>query len=295
MCYIDPVRNVLPWLLPLFAAPAPASAQIFCKGCPVNPCNQQAVMASFVQPVVFFAAHPDDETIGMAAAILTAVKQGRPVFIEMLTKGETSNVINILPNNSTDPWHPGAHIYSLTVAAFGNARVAELMDSACRMGVTGVRVSNNPSGALTAAQVTPRIQYWQNNSIMPLFKGVAGSNYLDPGTPGGTAHPDHVAVWDALVQTGISTVRGYLIYNYTTHVNHYSYVETHTTLCADKRYALDAYKVWQPNIGRYAVGFHSTPYLMNQNNVPDPPTSCVEYVVVPPLVPPMPLPDIRTF
>ena len=41
------------------------------NGYPVNPFTDQ-VVCSFSNPVVFFAPHPDDETLGMGGAILAA-------------------------------------------------------------------------------------------------------------------------------------------------------------------------------------------------------------------------------
>src|SRR5579859_6117073 len=40
--------------------------------------------------VVFFAPHPDDETLGMAGPILAAKSSGATVIIELMTQGEAS-------------------------------------------------------------------------------------------------------------------------------------------------------------------------------------------------------------
>jgi hypothetical protein len=46
--------------------------------------------------------------------------------------------------------------------------------------------------------------------------------------------------------------------------------------------ALAAYRRWDPLLGRYAVGYHSTPYLMDDANVSlSPIVRCHEYVVLP--------------
>lgn len=254
-----------------------------CAVCPVNPVSGAELLPPYGDVVVFIAAHPDDETIGMAAAIMEQVQQGKRVFIELMTHGETSNVINTLHNGGTDSWHSGTHGYNLTVGAFGAARVRELVDSATRMGVAGVAINAFPSGALTSAQVASRIAFWAQNAAHVELRGVAASAYLDPGSPGGQPHVDHVAVWDAIfAATSIPDRLGYLVYHYHTNAGHPTYTATYgAALCAAKRNALDAYKVWLPSAGRYAIGFHSTPYLMDTNNVPDPPTSCEEFVVVP--------------
>ncbi|MCK6547900.1 PIG-L family deacetylase [Myxococcota bacterium] len=171
-----------------------------CFGCPIDPVTRREIEPPFANAVVFFAAHPDDETIGMAAAIMHEVQAGKRVFIEMMTHGETSTVLPRLADGGTDPWHAGNHNHPMTVAAFGLARVAEVMDSAARMGVEGIFVSSFPSGSLTPAHVQTRIAWWH----------------------------------------------------------------------------------WSPVAGRFAVGFHSTPYLMGENNVSlSPVVRCHEYVVLP--------------
>lgn len=279
-----PTLAILGFLSLFPAGELSAQTTFSCKRCPWDPATMHSIRPPFNgNVVVFFAAHPDDETIGMSASIMHEVAAGKRVFIEMMTDGRTSTVHGRLNDGSTCTWHSGQHSYLITAAQFGQARLDEFYDSAIRMGVEGVYFNNAPSGTMTAAQVTPRINYWITNAPNVELRGVAGSDWLDPGTVGGTGHPDHIAVWDALVAAAHPNTLGYLIYNYRTLLNRHDYTVNYTALCAAKQNALDAYRVWQPSDGRYAVGFHSTPYLMDHHNLTltPPPASCPEFVVIP--------------
>lgn len=227
-------------------------------------------------PVVFFSAHPDDEVIGMAGAIRQARSEGRPVFIELMTHGEASAVLPILRDAHSDPWHPGKHLYPMSVQDFGDARVREFLDAMSRLDVTGVHVSSFPNMKLTPSEVSARIAYWLSLDIPGLaLRGTAGAQ--DPGYPNGRPHPDHAAVWEALVASGYGDVLGYCIYQGISGKCRYDEAVDVQRWCEDKRDALAAYETWDPPVGRYAIAFHSTHALLQ--NVGN---ACVEYVVRPP-------------
>ncbi len=226
-------------------------------------------------PIVFFAAHPDDETIGMAGAILQAVSEGRPVYIELMTHGDSSFVRSELVNGQTDAWHPGSHMYPLSVQSFGEARVREFMDAMQRLGVTGVNVSDfGSSSKLTSAQVTERVDYWLSRNERGLsLRGTAGAQ--DPAHATSPApHPDHAAVWNALVASGYEDVLGYCIYEAVTGRCRYDEKVDVSEWCAGKRDALGAYETWDPSKGRYGIALHSTYGLLKNVGA-----RCNEYVV----------------
>ena len=229
----------------------------------------------YFKPAVFLAAHADDESIGMAAAIDEHVKAGRDVFVEIMTQGEKSGVRAMLGNGQTDPWHGGSHAYALSEKAFGDARTAEFTDSMIRLGVKGIFASDYGDGNLTASEVSARINFWTGLGDKTLsLKGTAGPQ--DPRTPGGTPHPDHAAVWSALINSGWHDIRGYLIYHYGHGAGSPSGVVQTGTFCAAKQNALGAYRVWKPAAGRYAIGYHSVPGLIDTAA-----SKCEEYLVVP--------------
>jgi LmbE family N-acetylglucosaminyl deacetylase len=240
---------------------------------PVEPRSHAPVCGPYERPAVFFAPHPDDETLGMAGAIREQLVLGRPVFIELMTHGEASAVRRQLNNGRTDNWHTGAHDYSLSEAAFGDARVQEFMRAAIALGVTGIYVSGFGNGKLKSEDVKTRVDYWIARGGTGLgLNGTAGEQ--DPREPEGKPHPDHDAVWRALAASGAHDVRAYCIYGLTTGKCSPARVSDVSPWCDDKRAALAAYRDWEPEHGRFAIGYHSVPELFDRAA-----TRCEELVV----------------
>jgi LmbE family N-acetylglucosaminyl deacetylase len=257
---------------------SPGDTEVSAAGRPDNldlsPCETCAD-AGALPPVVFFAAHPDDETIGMAGAIRQARSEGRPVFVELMTHGEASAVRPSLSNGQTDPWHEGKHVYRLSVQEFGDARVNEFLDAMGRLDVTRVHVADFRNGKLTPADVQTRIAYWISQDLPGLsLRGTAGAQ--DPAYSNGAPHPDHAAVWRALVDSRYPDILGYCIYEAVSGKCRYDAAIDVSRFCQDKRYALAAYETWNPTLGRYAIAFHSTHDLLQNVGA-----TCVEYVVRP--------------
>jgi LmbE family N-acetylglucosaminyl deacetylase len=248
---------------------------------PIDPRSMGLICAHFDDPMVFIAPHPDDESIGMAGAILEGLGQGRPVFIEVMTHGEMSKVHATLDDGGVDSWHPGKHHYKLTTQEFGDARVREVFEAAVRLGVTGVHVHGFRNGGLTPDDVAATIQYWVKRStnldgVTALsLRGTAGAQ--DPQGKDGLPHPDHKAVWDALAASGLPDVQGYCVYDYTEHKSTPDQIYDISPWCAAKRAVLESYKVWDPDVGRFAVGEHSVRDLLAKAG-----HECHELVVYPP-------------
>ncbi len=248
---------------------------------PIDPRTSALVCEHFENPMVFIAPHPDDETIGMAGAIREGLGQGRAVFIELMTHGEMSKVHEKLNDGGKDSWHTGTHHYKLTTQEFGDARVREFFEAAVRLGVTGVHVHGFKNGGLTPDDVASTIQYWVKRStnldgVTALsLRGTAGAQ--DPQDQKGLPHPDHKAVWDALAASELPDVQGYCIYNYTQNKSTPDQTYDISPWCADKRAALESYKVWNPDAGRFAVGEHSVHDLLAKAG-----SECHEFIVYPP-------------
>lgn len=243
---------------------------------PVAPGTSDLVCPPYDRPAVFIAAHADDESIGMAGAIREHVLAGRDVFLELMTHGQGSATFHQLNDGGSHPWHPGHHTHALTPDEFGDARSREFIDSAIRLGVTGIHISDFGDGDLTVSEVTTRINFWTALGATGLsLKGTAGEH--DPSVLGGTPHGDHKAVWDALVASGFGDIRAYLVYHYTSGAGYgFSPVALSPVLCAAKQDSLDAYRVWDPANGRYAIGYHSVPALIDTAH-----DACREYIVFP--------------
>lgn len=247
---------------------------------PRSPVTQAPVCGPYDDAIVFFAPHPDDETIGMAGAIRAAVTSGKRVFVEVMTRGEKSRARKLLGDHKTDSWHAGSHVYDLSEADFGEARVRETTESLARLGATGMHVNQFVNGKLTPHDVSTRIDAWLARGAGLDLRGTAGKQ--DPRSDG-TLHPDHVAVWNALDAAAHGTsadrihdVRGYCVYGYTSSlVMPDAIVDVHPW-CSQKAAALSAFRKWDPTQGRYAIGEHSTPGLFSAAS-----TDCFEMEVYP--------------
>lgn len=235
-----------------------------------------SVCPPYDRPAVFFAPHPDDESLGMGGAIAEHVASGRSVFIELMTHGEGSGARALLGNGQSDAWHNGSHDYALTTNEFGDARVREFRAAASALGVRGIFVSDFGDGNLTIAEVGSRVSFWTGRADAGLsLKGTAGIQ--DPRSNGGAPHPDHAAVWNGLTATSFGDIRGYLVYHHEVGAGTFTRgAAIDSASCVVKRQALNAYKVWDPDSGRYAVGYHSTGSLFDAVAA-----TCTEYLVVP--------------
>jgi LmbE family N-acetylglucosaminyl deacetylase len=240
---------------------------------PFDVATRTPVCPPYTRPAVFFSPHQDDESLGMSGSVAAEVAAGRQVFLELMTGGQESAVRTTLANGGRESWHPGTHTYSLTIAQFSLARTKEFLDAAARLHVTGVFLNGFQENHLTPDQVTRRIDFWKRWGGDGLsLHGTAGAE--DPGSGTTGPHPDHVAVWTALNQSGVRDVTGHLIYQYRTHLGTYDERVDFTGVCGARRNALAAYKVWNPSQGRYAIGYHSVRTLFDSSAA-----DCAEYLL----------------
>lgn len=235
-------------------------------GFPFHPATQQLVCPPYAWPAVFFSPHPDDEAIFMAGAIKEHLDAGRQVFVELMTHGEASSARTTIGNGGTCSWHSGTHAYSLAATVFGDARVAEFRDATSRLGVNGVFVSDFGDKDVSTAEVTSRIGFWLKHQDP--VKGVSLKGTRST-TSSSYTHPDHVAVWSALLASGLGDIRGYAPAGDAPPA---VVLTLSAAQCAAKNAAWGAYQRWDPTPGRYAIGRHSMGYAT---------LDCQEYLVKP--------------
>lgn len=187
-------------------------------------------------PAIYFVPHQDDETLIMGASIEEHVAAGRIVHIVVVTDGGASRVRAVLAGEG----------YVLTRAQFVAARNREIVAAARRLGVPWWRVHFEDvlDGTLTVATATRIATKWAT-----LYPGASLKT-----TSAHDALSDHVNMAKGVAAT-VSNDKRYLQYRH-----YWSTMPVSgwfTTGYAPVRYAVNEYRVWNPSIGRYAIGWTS--------------------------------------
>lgn len=222
--------------------------------------------------ILFCAAHPDDETLGMGVAIAEHVAAGHDVNVLVMSRSVGSAVKDFLNGVSTSGWwgvphDPAAEGYTpLTSGEFGQARIDE-----CRRALdtlaTGLGTITLHESGLTGGFTSTDAQ----NAI------VAVSDVINPGGPvrlkGHTwvtqldAHAEHIAVGSAMKAlkaanpTRFGDVRYYILPQYWNDPDLNLVTEsidwpTDAGISARALNACRVYGAWAPPHS-YAIGHHS--------------------------------------
>lgn len=217
--------------------------------------NSSASAADPKGPAVFFIPHQDDEVLSMGGAIKAHVTAGRDVKIVLVTDGGASGVKGVLC-----PKYSQINKYECDRVAFSQARNKEFEASLRALGInvvigTNVFYENKLDGALTQADATAVI-----NKYITLYKGIGtGGSYKTMSWI--DAHPDHYRLGYALntlCKTGQvpnNDCRFYQFSRYWSIATPPSSNYTDTTTATAN--AAKEYNVWDPNSGRFAIGYRS--------------------------------------
>ena len=229
---------------------------------PNSPDGVSEFIPNTYQPLlIIFAAHPDDETIGISGYISQAKRRGYQVVVEMMTDGNISNATNILASKG----------YNLNPTQFGQARLREFYAAMNVLSVDGISWNKATTMKLSPTDVQLRINFWKNQYIQNMeFYSVAGSDHDF------AKHQDHQAVYEAVRDYGVANSNFFLVYQHRNPSrNLYPGLKLLDSLdCINSRKAKKEYAIFNPEKGRYAIGWtHSTPDLF-RNSYND----CTEYV-----------------
>lgn len=234
---------------------------------------------------LFTFAHPDDETLAAGVSIAEHVAAGQDVHLLLVTRGKASSVRAKLNATSPTPsswWgvmhdpavegyaNPNPLVEALDMDAFGEARFSEYQaaTNAMKSGLPGTLTLHEaglPDGGVTVFDA--------QNAILAVCDEIA------PGLPvrlkGHTwvpqldAHPDHIAIGAAIKQLGTDNPsrfndrRHYLLPGYWTDpdlslVGEAWDLPSDAGVSARAVNAARAYGAWAPDVGRFAIGHHST-------------------------------------
>jgi len=226
-------------------------------------------------PAVFYAPHQDDKAIGMAGAIRQHKEEGRPVYLVLLTSGANRSLLDILNGSTRCTWHQINHNFQLTMEQMCWARKIEFVASARRLEVDKVFVVNDGQGLDLSTSYKQRVKCIKQTIKRFERKFPGASHHLVSGNldllPGGSAtatNLSHQACWDAAMKlrSKISDFRFYRIYVYwkdqADRDSQYQH-DLKPEWQACKQAALDEYKLFCPEAGRFALGYHDVPQLID--------------------------------
>ncbi|WP_155369263.1 PIG-L deacetylase family protein [Catellatospora vulcania] len=229
--------------------------------------------AATAPPILFVAAHPDDETLAMSVAIAEACAAGRDVHVLLLTDGERSGALAVLNGTVLSPWwgslhRPAVEGYApFTAATMAAARVTEARNAVAALssGLPGRLTLHRallPDGAVTVAAARLAV--------------LSAADRIAPGAPVALRvhsdvfdyHRDHVAAGAACRALRLSSPGRFGDLRY--YVEPPDWMDTRLgrvrrtwdtpatpDIAARATAAYRAYGTWAPAAGTFAIGYHS--------------------------------------
>ena len=234
-------------------------------------------------PAIFYSPHQDDESLAMAGSIREHKEAGRQVILVLLTRGENGGLLDIMNGAAdcplgTDCPGGGSHAFGLVQDDIVRGRTAEFRAAARRLGVDRVVVRDRPDSAWGdytgfVREVRDTILEFEARYPGASHKLVNGYRDVIHGYPPEDANLTHKACREAADGLGGLDFRFYWVYGYTYPLEQRTadYVlPLSDKQFARKRQALAEYGRWDPERGRYALGYHSVGKLMIDPAAADP-------------------------
>lgn len=203
---------------------------------------------------VYYAPHADDEVLSLGGAILDDINKGHEVVVVLLSHGKASRSINEVNSKLVDQ-----DITTLSIEDFGAARVEEFKKAVKRLGVLeeNTFVYNLSDGGFRIDEVK-KIMI-EMNELYPKASHHT-LTYKDP-------HSDHSKAGSALKklldEEKISTGRFYIPIQEFENMEYSGVKSVPAHLLNDYINSLEAYNLWDPDNGFYAIGQTSVkPYFI---------------------------------
>jgi len=212
-------------------------------------------------PVLFVAAHPDDETLAMGVSI--AEHSGQNVHVLILTYGEASNVLGGLNNTLAAQGYP-----TLTRNDFAMARQTEAIRAVAALTApnAALHFAELPDGGVTTASAKAAILAVANQ--LGSVVRIKGHTYISAVEP----HPDHRAVGNAIAALAAEQPARFSDRRFYVLPHSWGYTGTlpgkmidypnDTTITDRVKDAASVYADWNPP-GSYGIGYLSTPSYFN--------------------------------
>ncbi len=219
--------------------------------------------------VLYFSPHQDDELLSMGIDICNSISKGQDVHVILCTDGSKCSVIKQLADGKECNKHAGTHKYQLSEEEFITARDKEFLDSCRALGVKDCNV-HIPERRFVDRKLT--VCNSKETILHYLFS--LGQDCVictfDPNHENKKQHRDHKALGYAAVELFnegfISEMRLFTESYYPECFHHdtdfvrskaVSVIDTASAAILEKlKKAAASYSRWEPEAGRYAIGYH---------------------------------------
>ncbi|MCM3691774.1 cell wall-binding repeat-containing protein [Neobacillus niacini] len=200
------------------------------------------------KPIIFYIPHSDDELLAAGAGIDNFLNRGFDVKVVLLTKGKASAVYNQLLSQFPD----------MTLEEFGEARVTEFKDSLSRLEVkeNNIFVYDFPDSELTEEDVTSVILDFENRFPNAEHRAFSFEDINNDHRAIGIALND--LYWSGKVKNARFYISPYFDNRF---IKGFYIKPINRSKVID---AIFAYKLFNPEEGRYSIGYRSVPYMFNQ-------------------------------
>ena len=223
--------------------------------------------------VIYFAPHQDDELLTLGVDACRTLMDGETdVHVVLCTDGSKSNKRFEIGNGKECPLHPGIHQYTLDIPQFITARDIEFRNSCDALGFAPGAVHFYPRRlidsflSVEAAEATIR-------SVLAQFPQGAAVRTISP-FGGKKQHADHRNLGLAalnLYRAGEIQDLKLFVEPYCIDSCQAEYPDLHLTALPatqEEKHRISqgiaAYSLWNPEQGRYAIGYHSVTSIFKE-------------------------------
>lgn len=228
----------------------------------VSVCSQK-------KTILYFSPHQDDELLSMGIDICNSISEGHNVHVILCTDGSKCLVRYELINGKECNKCPGTHTYLLTEEELITARDKEFRESCRALGVEDGNVH-----ILKNRFIDRKLTICDSKKTILQYLNVMGPDCvvctLNPNLENNRQHCDHKALGYAAVELfNEGLIRELRVFTepYFSGFFHHKTdfvrgkarkaIATATALVQGKiQKAVEAYSHWEPDAGRYAVGYH---------------------------------------
>ncbi len=218
--------------------------------------------------ILYFSPHQDDELLSMGIDICNSINGGHDVHVILCTDGSKSMVRKELANRKGSDKRMGTHICCLTEEEFITARDTEFRESCRALGVEEGNVH-----ILKHRFADQKLTVYNSKKILLQYLNVMGPDCvvctLDPHLENNWQHRDHKALGYAAAELfNEGFIRELRLFTEPYHSEFFHHkmdfvrgeiraaIDTATAFVKGKiQKAAEAYSHWEPEAGRYSVGY----------------------------------------